>query len=372
MSRITPEPVRNKKGKPLPPVRLSPFSEKIAPTVVPVRKILVVCNPVGGGGKAKKVLDTVCLPVFKGAGVEAEVKLTERPMHAAELAKTLPLDGVDVLCAIGGDGTLCELLTGFMQREDGGGNVSLGFIPGGTGNAIMREFHPGGGKGRPSALAAAEAIVGGCTRKADVMRSEYARDAAGASRDVRFSMNGVFWGLGTDANIAAEKMRWMGPLRYDVGIVREILKLRRRPAKLVLDGSTTLEFEMMLVCAMNTKYTGDGLPLSPYAQLDTGVMDIMMNASPIKKRMKALKLFDGVKAGGTHVYDEAVGIYQCKTMSLETPTPSRLNFDGENVGYTPLTCEIKPKAVSIIVPKPANDAAAAQGAAPMEIEAVVK
>lgn len=320
-----------------------------------VGKIVIIANPYGGNGRAIKLLEKDAMPIFAKAKVTVDLKLTERKMHAAEMAKTMSLEGVDVLCAIGGDGTLSELLTGFMQRADGA-ETPLGFLPGGTGNAFMREFHAGGGSGRPSVALAAEAIVGGLTRKADVMRSECVDHMTGAPL-VRYSLNGLFWGLGTDANMNAERMRCFGPMRYDLGIVWEILKLKKRQATLTLDGGLDTEkaflhadFNMLLVTAMNTKYTGDGLALSPYAQMDDGVMDVVFNSKPITSRLKAIGLFDGVKDGGKHVMDRAVTYVQCQSLRLTTPKPTRLNFDGEIVGATPVETKIVPLAVRIIVP----------------------
>jgi len=345
---------------PVPP-RLLPFVHDVEEKVT-VSKIVIIANPYGGGGKGLKLLQSHALPIFLKANITVDLKLTERKMHAAELARTLSLDGVDVLCAIGGDGTLSEVVTGFMQRDDGAETTTpLGFLPGGTGNAFMREFHEGGGSGRPSVALAAEAIVLGLTRKVDVVRSECVDHRTGAPL-VRYSLNGVFWGLGTDANMTAEKLRCLGPIRYDLGIVWEILKLRKRQATLTLNHGEPeerlLDFDMLLVTAMNTKYTGDGLSLSPKAQMDDGLMDVVLNTRPIRSRTKAIGLFDGVKAGGKHIYDREVTYVQTKGLRLETPKPTRLNFDGELVGATPLEAKVVPQAVRIVVPRKLYPAAA--------------
>ena len=99
-------------------------------------------------------------------------------------------------------------------------------------------------------------------------------------------MNAVHWGLGTDANVIAEKLRCCGPLRYDLGIIYEILRLRKRPVVVTIsggndDGDVRLDYDGLLVSAMASKYTGDGLRLCPYAQLDDGKMDVMLNSRTI-------------------------------------------------------------------------------------------
>ena len=147
----------------------------------------------------------------------------------------------------------------------------------------------------------------------------------------------------------------MARLADDVGIIWEILKLKKRMATLTVDDGLPTEkefkFNMLLVTCMNSKFTGDGLALSPYATIDDGVMDVVLNSAPIKSRLKAIALFDGVKAGGKHVYDRQVTYAQCQSLRLTTPKPTRLSFDGETVGATPLETKLIPKALRIIVPE---------------------
>eukprot|EP00967_Tisochrysis_lutea_P136907 scaffold244841_cov34-Tisochrysis_lutea.AAC.2 len=67
-------------------------------------------------------------------------------------------------------------------------------------------------------------------------------------------------------------------------------------------------------------------------------------------RSNAIKVFQGVKNGGTHVHNPDVAYYQADSLTLEAPKPMLLNFDGENVGYTPLRATLMPKAVRVFVP----------------------
>ena len=162
----------------------------------------------------------------------------------------------------------------------------------------------------------------------------------------------------------------------DLGIVVELLRQRRRPCRIKLkgatavgegtapaqdDGSVDLAYDGTLVSVMASKYTGDGLRMAPRAQLDDGKMDCIFNAQKLTSRKNAVAIFADVKAGGKHMNKPAVAYYQATSLTLETPRPLLLNFDGENVGYTPLVATLKPKAFEIFVPAPAP-AGAAHGA----------
>ena len=164
---------------------------------------------------------------------------------------------------------------------------------------------------------------------------------------VRYSHNLVTWGLGVDSTIKAEKMRWMGPIRYDVGILMAIMANNRRHATLTIDG-TEMEDDYTLFLIQNSQTGGSMLPLAPGASLDDGLMDIGI----LKKmtRRDVLKAFGMLKSEGRHVFHPRVDYHRFTTLSIETPKPTAINVDGENIGSTPLSMEVLPNAVRICVP----------------------
>ena len=111
----------------------------------------------------------------------------------------------------------------------------------------------------------------------------------------RYSHNLVTWGLGVDSTIKAEKMRWMGSIRYDVGILMAIMANNRRTASLYLDGHK-MEDDFTLFLIQNSQTGGSLLPLAPGASLDDGLMDIGI----LKKmtRRDILKAFGLLKKEG--------------------------------------------------------------------------
>ena len=164
---------------------------------------------------------------------------------------------------------------------------------------------------------------------------------------VRYSHNLVTWGLGVDSTIQAEKMRWMGPMRYDVGILLAILANRKRTATLTLNGrSITDDFTLFLV--QNTQTGGSLLPLAPGATVDDGQMDIGI----LKKmtRRDVLKAFGMLKKEGRHVFHPRVDYHTFTSLSIETEEPTAINIDGENIGSTPLSMDVLKHAIQIVVP----------------------
>jgi diacylglycerol kinase (ATP) len=164
---------------------------------------------------------------------------------------------------------------------------------------------------------------------------------------VRYSHNLVTWGLGVDSTIQAEKMRWMGPARYDVGILLAILAARRRTATLTLDDRfITDDFTLFLV--QNSQTGGSMLPLAPGASMDDGLMDIGI----LKKmsRRDVLKAFGMLKREGRHVFHPRVDYHRFTQLSIQTEEPTAINIDGENIGSTPLSMQVVKHAVFIMRP----------------------
>jgi diacylglycerol kinase family enzyme len=105
----------------------SVFSAPNSQRSSPFKQIHLICNPYSGGKRSLTLLAHV-IPQLQKAGIESIVVMTQYAGHAKDLANTLDLK--DAVCAIGGDGTMHEIVNGMMSRQDGR-RVPIGMIPGG-------------------------------------------------------------------------------------------------------------------------------------------------------------------------------------------------------------------------------------------------
>jgi diacylglycerol kinase (ATP) len=226
-----------------------------------------------------------------------------------------------------------------MQSKDNS-SIRFAMIPAGTGNSQAHDF------GIKSTEDAVSRIVNGSTQCIDLARVELTEGLPGKTKGqmTRYSHNLVTWGLGVDSTIKAEKMRWMGSIRYDVGILMAIMANNRRHASLFLDGHK-MEDDFTLFLIQNSQTGGSLLPLAPGASLDDGLMDIGI----LKKmtRRDILKAFGLLKKEGRHVFHPRVDYHQFKELRIETPEPTAINIDGENIGSTPLSMVVLPSEVQI-------------------------
>ena len=294
------------------------------------RRLAVVLNPRGGKRNGHRVLERV-RPIFDADKIELEVHVTERAGHATEIAKTLDLRPFSGICAVGGDGTFHEVANGLMQRNESV-SIPIGIIPAGTGNSVAQHLQFG------DPMEAARRIVAGRFQPLDVVRV--------AMQDcVIHCVNIVGWGAVSDINVTAEKMRFMGPMRYTVAALRHILTPTMRRATLVLDDRTMTD-DFLFVLACNTKYTGAGMKLAPQAEIADGKIDVVVIRRVSRWQMLRLfmKIFDG-----SHVGLSCVEFHQVRSFSIQSDGKDRMNCDGEMKGNSPVTATLMPSALSVFV-----------------------
>src|SRR5207244_3327252 len=102
------------------------------PMVAPMKPLLIV-NPRSGGGRTGSAFESM-RPVVERALGEVDVAMTERPRHAVDLAREAAQAGRETVVAVGGDGSIHEIVNGLMQARELGANwTRLGILGQGTG-----------------------------------------------------------------------------------------------------------------------------------------------------------------------------------------------------------------------------------------------
>jgi diacylglycerol kinase (ATP) len=292
------------------------------------KRYAVIVNPHGGLRRGIAVLETV-KPVLSSAGATLEVHETGRPGHARELAETLPADNLAGFCVIGGDGTVHDVVNGLMRREDPAA-VPFGVIPAGSGNDFALHL------GITDPAGAARRIVAGKTTSLDV-----ARVTAGGK--VEFCANIIGWGSAVSINRRAERWRWLGPSRYALAALAEIVMAKRYRSKVGLDGRV-VGGDFFLVVACNTKFTGRGMMLAPDAEMDDGMLDVVIVRHATRRQM--LRMFSHV-FDGSHLSMDCVEVHRVRTFMIEPATDDVLNLDGELKSSTPASAEVVPSALRL-------------------------
>ena len=318
-----------------PPEKVSHFKNRRIDKLYKTKRAHVIVNPFSGHKKGIEVGNFVAKEL-SDTKIKVELYKTDEPEHAISIIKDLTLDSNDIIVSVGGDGTFCEVITGLMFRSDSAyKEVPIALVPAGSGNSQANDMEI------MDYMNALERIFSGRLRKMDIGKVSFTLDD---KLETRYSHNLVGWGLGVDSNLLAEKMRFLGPLRYDIGAFMSIIRGRVRKARCYIDGYL-IDSAFVLLLIQNTKTGGDRLTLAPMAQVDDGKMDLGVIYHI--GRLKVLKMFNQLKSEGSHVWNPNVEFYRFSTLRIETDEPTPINIDGENIGFTPVDIEVLPAAITI-------------------------
>ena len=203
-------------------------------------KVLLIANPKSGILSYEDSLNIV-ISNFKKYDIEYTLSKTEYAGHAVNLVNKTDLKQYDSVCAMGGDGTLFEVLNGMLTRSENE-RIPISIIPSGTGNSFMKTVSI------ENVVDAVGKISKNEPKKLDMMR-------AVCGENIYYSLNLIGWGMATDISVLAEKLRFFGGQRYNIASVFEIIKNKRRDSKLIIDGKER-DGAYSFIIACNTKYVG--------------------------------------------------------------------------------------------------------------------
>ena len=189
----------------------------------PAPRVLVVLNNHGGQGNARKLYHTEILPVLRAAHVEYTYIETGYSRHATEIARELELDEYDIVACCSGDGVPHEIINGFFQRPDRArafDQIALTQLPCGSGNALSLSSHGTSNAGRAT------------LRMLKLARSRMDAMAVQQNGTTTLLFLSQAFGAIADADIGTEHLRWMGAVRFDLGVAHRLLAKTTYPCDL--------------------------------------------------------------------------------------------------------------------------------------------
>ncbi|WFD36977.1 sphingosine kinase [Malassezia cuniculi] len=199
------------------------------------RRILVVCNPIGGRGQGSEQLESHVVPLLEAAGCTVDVRKTERRLHARDIGLELDVSRFDAAICVGGDGTMHELVNGIASREDAVEALRLPLVPVpcGSGNGLYVSLF-GVAPGFSVPLACLAAVKGrdkphemcvvtqpkALFREWDSMIYRTMGTGANGQEYVQYySFLSQAIGLMADIDLGTEDWRFIGDLRFSIGYV---------------------------------------------------------------------------------------------------------------------------------------------------------
>lgn len=287
--------------------------------------ILCILNP-NSGKRANRAPDI--RRVLHNSSVPIGVVETEERGHATRLAREASRLGTSKILAIGGDGTVNEVLNGIVGSE-----VELGIIPIGRGNDIARSL----GLPLTSSEVALERALHGKPKRIDYVR---------AGDRYFLSMFGL--GFPIDVMEEAERIRYLrGSAAFVAGVYRALARLRTIDVKLTLDDDTC---EMKCTCVMihNTPFIGGGLQMAPSARIDDGFLDVV-TIGPMN-RFEIMVHFPRV-LWRRHLNHPAFRVRRAKEVRIEFEAMGKRLLDGDIIDTespNAIEMEINPGALKVM------------------------
>jgi diacylglycerol kinase (ATP) len=300
-------------------------------------EVVFVVNPASGNGAAGKTWART-RELAAAHGLDGDALVTERPDHAVELARAAAENGVRLVVAVGGDGTINEVVNGLVAA--GSPEVELAVVPRGTGDDFARTF------GIPTDVESALAVAAnGQARLIDVGRAKY---AVGEETVERYFAN--FAGAGISGAIArrgARTSRRLGAkAAYMWATVIVFARWSSVPMRIELDGETR-EGPMFEVVISNGMYAAGGMKIAPDARPDDGHFDAVLIGDVSKADF--VTTFPKIYRG-THTSHPKVDVVRATTIAVDSPQRLPVVLDGEQPGTTPARFEIVPGALKLRVP----------------------
>lgn len=270
-------------------------------------RYFVIVNPVSGHGRCGRLFPQVRKELTQ-RGVDFDYHYTNEPMEAPDVAKMVIEEGFTDIVAMGGDGTINEVVNGMMAA---GSDLPLAVIPAGSGNDFARM------NGIPLDPIAAINLLSDSR--------ELLIDLGCVDGD-RYFVNGL--GIGIDAQVARDVLcakRYHGTTTYLTAAIRQVFRFKQFPVTLA-GSDWGLDFACISLGVANGKFVGGGFKMAPRAEVDDGLLDVcVIEDMPRFKRLFTLPM----ARRGKHLPLPEVAYRQLERIEISSSARLVAHIDGE-------------------------------------------
>jgi diacylglycerol kinase (ATP) len=314
------------------------------------KRATIIYNPMSGrpGRRAEDV--RMMIGLLCDHQIEAQVSATAGPDDASKLAREAVAAGADIIISYGGDGTLNEVIQGVA-----GSQTALAVWPGGTSNVVARDL------GVPFSIRElADMITASKTQRIALGLAK--RGDGGTGRVGEAGTNSpsprlpvshsryfvMMAGIGLDASIARgvnkKLKRRTGEFAYWLSGIRHLFLWRAEPFTIEVDGTS---YKGAFALIGNGKGYGGGMMMTPGARLEEPWFEIYI-LPPLANNFSYLRALGACMRGKPEV--AGVSLIRGKHIKANSAHEPWVEADGEIIGPLPMTFEIVPDALSVIVP----------------------
>lgn len=288
----------------------------------------LILNPMAGQSYRLADLDET-LGYLVRRGWELRLRETHRPNQAMVLARQAAEEGLDLVIAAGGDGTVNEIVNGLA-----GTPTAMAVLPMGSGNVWARE------QGLPlEPTEAARDLIQGKIRSVDLGQ---------AGSRYFLLMASVGFDAAVVQALSNEGRPAFWPLGYILKGITVAMNFAGEETILTLD-NRQVEGEVVLVVVGNTRLYGGLVQITHQASMDDGLLDVCIFRS--KGGLSQISLFTVMAFLRQQERVTGVDYYRSRELTISSQTPLYVQTDGELIGTTPMTFRVAPRALRVLVPR---------------------
>jgi YegS/Rv2252/BmrU family lipid kinase len=297
--------------------------------------------------------------LWRARGWAVDIRPTQRPGHAAQLARQAAEAGEQLVLAAGGDGTLGEVANGLAGSE-----TILAPLPVGTANSFARELHlplPGL-LNRHKLLTIADTLLSGRVQRIDLGWTPL-REAPSANGNHSAGRHWLLWaGSGADGFVVEQvepRPTWskrLGRVGYTLQGLSVLHRLPGMRATVEIDGQR-YEGNFLLVVVCNSRRYAGSIDLNPAAKMDDGLFEVWLfqgerGDSLLDTAARIGRLFHYVAQTtlGRHYREPGMSMVRGRRVTIHTEPSLPFQTDGERTGWTPFSCEVRPGTLRLLVP----------------------
>jgi YegS/Rv2252/BmrU family lipid kinase len=311
------------------------------------RKIRVILNPASSAGKTGRRQDEIVAALVRHLGRGFSLLVTKKPNEATLFARQAALERAELVVAVGGDGTIQEVVNGLMETgRPLAPGLQLGLVNTGTGHGFAQSV------GLPAGLdAQCAGIAAGTCRLIDIGRAVYAN--GGGRRVERCFVNECQAGIGGRVveKVQTGYKKLGGFLGFGLATLSTALSYPNRALRFSIDDGPEQSGTFIGIVAANGHVMAGGMKLAPAALVTDGRLDILfMHGQTLFERLKNFpKIYSG-----RHLDSPRFTYLRAKSISLASEEPVAFEADGEPFGRLPCRIEVLPAVLALRAPGPAK------------------
>lgn len=302
------------------------------------KRIYIILNPVAGAGRGKKAMNFLLSAISDLGRNDCVLLETQGPGDATRLAREVAEKGGTLLIAVGGDGTINEVINGLLPaRISPAGPCELGIVNCGSGAGVAQTL------GIPAGIKEQVQLIFNKPARALDAGLLTCRDKNGAAAG-RYFLNECQAGFSGAVvkEVGMAQKRFGGRLAFGMVSISQLFRYKATQMQVRVDMRPAVAQKMLGVVIGNGNYCAGGMQLTPGARPGDGYLDVLlMGEMNLPDRLTS---FSRVYSGN-HVHARAFSLQKARTIEIDSEAPVWVETDGELIGRTPCRIDIVPGAV---------------------------